>query len=77
VGTFVEIFIDTPLKACIARDPKDLYRRALIGEVKNFTGIDQPYEPPVAAELHLKTDGAEPDALADQVISLVMRQVTT
>ncbi|MDR3485815.1 MAG: sulfate adenylyltransferase subunit CysN [Bradyrhizobium sp.] len=77
VGTFVEIFIDTPLETCIARDPKDLYRRALIGEIKNFTGVDQAYEPPEAAELHLKTDGTEPDALADQVISVVMRQVTT
>ena len=43
---FIEIFVDAPLEDCIARDPKGLYRRALAGEIKNFTGVDQPYEVP-------------------------------
>lgn len=77
IGTeaFIEIFVDTPLDACIARDPKGLYRRALAGEIKNFTGVDQIYEAPQAAELHLKADGTAPRALADQVIAYVMERV--
>ena len=54
-GEFIEIFVDTPLATAIARDPKGLYKRALAGEIKNFTGIDQPYEAPEAAELTLDT----------------------
>lgn len=66
-GEFVEVFIDTPLDVCIARDAKGLYRRALAGEIKNFTGIDQPYEAPVTPDLHLAGD-RRPDELADHVI---------
>jgi bifunctional enzyme CysN/CysC len=77
IGTeaFIEIFVDTPLETCIARDPKGLYRRALAGEIKNFTGVDQIYEAPQAAELHLKADGTSPRSLADQVIAYVMGRV--
>ena len=67
-GEFVEIFIDTPLDICIARDAKGLYKRALAGEIKNFTGIDQPYEAPVAPDLHLAGD-RPPDDLADRIIA--------
>ena len=52
-GEFIEIFVDTPLEECIARDPKGLYKRALAGEIKNFTGVDQPYETPENPEIHL------------------------
>ena len=52
-GEFIEVFVDTPIEQCIARDPKGLYRRALAGEIKNFTGVDQAYEAPEHAELHL------------------------
>lgn len=45
-GEFIEIFVDTPIEQCIARDPKGLYKRALAGEIKNFTGVDQAYEVP-------------------------------
>lgn len=77
IGTeaFIEIFVDTPLDTCIARDPKGLYRRALAGEIKNFTGVDQIYEAPQTAELHLKAAGTAPRALADQVIAYVMGRV--
>ena len=54
-GEFVEIYVSTPLETAIARDPKGLYKRALAGEIKNFTGVDQPYEAPEAAELTLDT----------------------
>ncbi len=65
---FVEVFVDTPLDVCITRDPKGLYRRALAGEIKNFTGIDQAYEAPEEPELHLFTAGDEADVLAQQVL---------
>jgi bifunctional enzyme CysN/CysC len=67
-GCFIEIFVDTPLTECMARDPKGLYRRALAGEIKNFTGIDQDYEAPRAPELHLRTAEQDAETLAQQVI---------
>jgi len=75
-GEFIEIFVDTPLERCIARDPKGLYRRALAGEIKNFTGIDQPYEVPENPDLHLMADRDDAATLADRVIAeLVQRKV--
>jgi bifunctional enzyme CysN/CysC len=68
-GEFVEIYVSTPLETAIARDPKGLYKRALAGEIKNFTGVDQPYEAPEAAELTLDTATSSPEALADRVIA--------
>lgn len=59
-GEFIEIFVDTPLEDCIARDPKGLYKKALAGQIPNFTGIGSPYERPPAPELHL--DGRLPVA---------------
>jgi bifunctional enzyme CysN/CysC len=67
-GEFIEIFIDTALDLCIARDPKGLYRRALAGEIKNFTGIDQPYEVPAAPELRFETGGTTADAIAVRIL---------
>ena len=59
-GEFIEIFVDAPLSAAIERDPKGLYKRALAGEIKNFTGVDQPYETPEAPELTLDSVGIRP-----------------
>jgi bifunctional enzyme CysN/CysC len=67
-GRFLEIFVDTPLAQCMARDPKGLYRRALAGEIKNFTGIDQSYEAPDAPELRLHAGETDANTLADQVV---------
>lgn len=53
---FVEVFVDCPLEEAERRDPKGLYKKARAGEIKNFTGIDDPYEAPQTAELHLRTD---------------------
>ncbi len=53
---FVEVFVDCSLEVAEQRDPKGLYKKARAGEIKNFTGIDDPYEPPLAPEIHLKTD---------------------
>jgi bifunctional enzyme CysN/CysC len=73
-GEFVEIFVDTPLEECISRDPKGLYRRALAGEIKNFTGIDQPYETPENAELHLSAACESAEQLAHQVVEELVRR---
>ena len=64
---FAEVYVDTPLEVCEARDPKGLYKRARAGEIKNFTGIDSPFEPPANAELVLHGAEEEPLALADQL----------
>lgn len=55
-GDFVEVFVDAPFSACEARDTKGLYAKARQGLVRDFTGLDSPYEPPVSPELHLRTD---------------------
>jgi bifunctional enzyme CysN/CysC len=73
-GDFIEVFVDTPIEECVQRDPKGLYSKAKAGKIKNFTGIDAPYERPEAPELHLQTIGASPDELADIVVrALVAR----
>lgn len=63
----LEIFVDAPLAVCQSRDPKGLYARALRGEIKNFTGIDDPYEAPEAAGIHLRTDQESPEACVERV----------
>jgi bifunctional enzyme CysN/CysC len=73
-GEFIEIFVDAPLAECIARDPKGLYRRALAGEIKNFTGVDQPYEAPETPDMRLLTERGFASDLADQVISELERR---
>jgi bifunctional enzyme CysN/CysC len=73
-GEFIEVFVDTPLAECIARDPKGLYRRALAGEIKNFTGVDQPYEAPENPELRLLAASQDADKLANEVIEDLMRR---
>ncbi len=68
-GEFVEVYVDTPLEICEARDPKGLYKKARAGELKNFTGIDSDYETPENAEIVLKSGEVDPDTLADQIIA--------
>ncbi len=68
-GEFMEVFVDAPLETVIARDPKGLYKRALAGQIKNFTGVDQPYEAPEAAEIVLHTADSAPEALAARVVA--------
>jgi bifunctional enzyme CysN/CysC len=57
-GEFIEVFVDTPLAECERRDTKGLYARARLGELRNFTGLDSPYEAPEAPEVRLDTSGA-------------------
>ena len=70
-GEFVEIHVDTPLEVAESRDVKGLYRKARRGELKNFTGIDSPYEVPTHAELRLLTAECTPEEAADQVIACI------
>ena len=68
-GDFVEIFVDAPLAICEARDPKGLYKKARAGELRGFTGIDDPYESPEQPQLRLDAGDQTPEALAEQVIA--------
>ncbi|MGZ4689434.1 MAG: adenylyl-sulfate kinase [Acidimicrobiia bacterium] len=67
---FIEVFVDTPLDECERRDPKGLYAKARAGELKHFTGIDDPYEPPPNPDLHL-VPGPDPDTAAATVAALL------
>ena len=67
-GEFIEVFVDTPLAEAERRDPKGLYKKARAGEIKNFTGIDSPYEPPEHPELRLDTEALAPEEAAAHVI---------
>ena len=68
---FAEVFVDAPLEVCEARDPKGLYRKVRSGEIPQFTGITDPYEAPVAAEVHLDTAGQDVDTSAEQVLAVL------
>jgi bifunctional enzyme CysN/CysC len=70
---FFELFVDTQLDVCLARDPKGLYKRALAGEISDFTGISAPYEPPHAPDIVLDTLIYTAEELADQVIRAIQR----
>ena len=68
---FVEIFVDTPLEECIRRDVKGMYKKALAGEIAQFTGISDPYEPPEQAELVIRTAEESPRESAERVLALM------
>jgi bifunctional enzyme CysN/CysC len=70
-GEFIEIFVDTPLEVAEARDAKGLYKKARAGELKNFTGIDSPYELPQAAEMRIDTTAMTPEQAADMIVERV------
>ena len=71
-GEFVEVFIDTPLEVAEARDVKGLYKKARSGELKNFTGIDSPYEPPTNPAIRIDTSRISPDEAANQIVDLLL-----
>lgn len=70
----VEIFADAALEVCIARDPKGLYARALKGEILNFTGIGDPYDPPLTPVIHLRTDIESPEESTRRVLEYLLDQ---
>ena len=71
---FLEIYVKCPLEVCEKRDPKGLYKKARKGEIKNFTGLDAPYEEPTECELVLMSSLAPPAELASQVVELLKRK---
>ena len=72
-GDFIEIFVDAPLEVCEKRDPKGLYKKARAGELKGFTGIDDPYEAPNKPELKLDALSKSAEALADEVLAFLTK----
>jgi adenylylsulfate kinase len=66
---FIEVFVDAPLEVCAERDVKGLYKKAYAGEIPAFTGVSDPYEPPAAPELTLRTNEEEPEESARKVIA--------
>jgi bifunctional enzyme CysN/CysC len=71
---FLEVFVDTPVEECRRRDPKGLYRRADAGQIRNFTGVDAPYEAPLDPEIRLPTLNAPPEVLAEGVVNELRRR---
>jgi bifunctional enzyme CysN/CysC len=71
-GEFVEVFVDTPIAEAEKRDVKGLYAKARAGELKNFTGIDSPYEPPEDAEIHIDTTAMSADEAADLIVEKLL-----
>ncbi|VCU70050.1 putative adenylyl-sulfate kinase [Pigmentiphaga humi] len=70
-GEFVEVYVDTPLAVCEQRDVKGLYARARRGELPQFTGIDSPYEPPAAPEIHLRCDSIAAPQAVDELLRAI------
>jgi len=73
-GEFVEIFVDTPIEECEKRDPKGLYQKARQGDIKDFTGIDSPYEAPENAEIVLDFSGQSAEQSAEQLFDLLKQK---
>ncbi len=70
-GEFIEVYVDTPLSVAEDRDVKGLYKKARAGEIKNFTGIDSPYEPPQAPELRIDTVNNSPEEAAEVILGFM------
>jgi adenylylsulfate kinase len=71
---FIEIFIDTPLEVCENRDPKGLYKKARRGEIKDFTGINSPYEKPTSADLHILNDKISIEKACEQIVDYLKQE---
>lgn len=71
IENFVEVYVKTSLETCIRRDVKGMYKKALAGELKNFTGIDDPYESPANPELVIETEGTPPAECATRIMALL------
>ena len=69
IGSFVEVYVECPIDVLSDRDVKGLYKKALAGEIKNFTGVDDPYEPPSAPEVTVHTDSETPEQSAARIVS--------
>jgi adenylylsulfate kinase len=77
IGRFLEVHVNAPLSVCEQRDPKGLYRRARAGEIHNFTGIDDPYEPPLSPEVRCDTDRESLSESTNKVVTAVVNFLAT
>ncbi len=68
IENFVEVYVNTPLETCIQRDVKGMYKKALAGQIKNFTGIDDPYEAPLNPEIVIETNSETPAESAARIV---------
>jgi adenylyl-sulfate kinase len=68
IGDFIEVYVKTSVETCIHRDVKGLYKKALAGEIKNFTGVDDPYEPPLKPELTIETETESPEESVTRIL---------
>jgi bifunctional enzyme CysN/CysC len=75
IGKFIEVYVNAPIQVCEERDPKGLYSRARRGEIRGFTGIDDPYEPPLAPEVECKTDQESLKESVDKVVSAILKAI--
>jgi adenylylsulfate kinase len=73
-GEFIEVYIDTPIEVCESRDPKGLYKKARNGEIKNFTGIDSPYEAPFSPNIYIKNDKITIDKACQQIVEYLIER---
>jgi len=76
IGDFVEVYVSTPLSVCEVRDPKDLYAKARSGKIQGFTGIDDPYEPPLAPEIICNTDRESTRESSSKVVASVLNHLS-
>lgn len=67
-GPFIEVFVDTSVEECARRDVKGLYAKAFAGEITEFTGVSDPYEAPTAPEVHIRTEGEQPEDSAARIV---------
>jgi len=73
IGSFVEVYVNAPLEVCEQRDPKGLYRKARAGELRGFTGIDDPYEAPLHPDVECRTDREELEESVNKVLAAIER----
>jgi adenylyl-sulfate kinase len=76
IGNFMEVYVSTPLSVCEIRDPKDLYQKARSGKIQGFTGIDDPYEPPLAPEITCNTDQESTRESSSKVVAAVLQYLS-
>ena len=74
-GDFIEVFVNTPLEVCEERDVKGLYKKARAGEIKNFTGIDAPYEAPKSADIEVKTNLEEAETSVERIVEYLKNKL--
>jgi adenylylsulfate kinase len=71
IGDFVEVFVNCPLEVCIKRDPKGLYKKAMMGEINDLTGLQDPYEEPLSPEITIDTHSSTVDECVEKIVEMI------